>query len=72
MDDGYRFSSQIVTGLRLFNASVAVVIVGLKLAADMHKHGTHEAHHQLCDCLGVCYVCVWENAKESARQKVGQ
>jgi hypothetical protein len=41
---------------------VTVTLAGLKTAADIRKHKTHEGHSQSCPCLGGCYRCLWVNA----------
>jgi hypothetical protein len=69
MDGGYHFASGLVTGMRVFTSAFTIVVLAGKIAADLNKHKNHEAHHQLCDCLGVCYVCIWENARSQAFQK---
>jgi hypothetical protein len=69
MDGGYPLSSRILTGVRLFNAIAGSAIIGFKIVADIRKHKTHDSHHQLCDCLGVCYVCIYTSATKLAQQK---
>jgi hypothetical protein len=69
MGGGYQLSSRILTYVRLFNASVGTTVVILKIIADIRKHSTHDSHHQLCDCLGICYVCLYTSAAKLAQQK---
>lgn len=69
MGNGYQLSSRVLLGFKLFNAAMGTAIMGLKLVADIRKHSTHDSHHQLCDCLGVCYVCIYTSATKLAQQK---
>jgi hypothetical protein len=50
---------------------IGLTILGFKVVADINKHAGHEAHHQLCDCLGTCYACIWVNATKKRKATVG-
>jgi hypothetical protein len=60
-------SSRISNSLRVASSVTGFTILVFKVFADRNKHSGHEAHHQLCDCLGTCYVCIWENATKKRK-----
>jgi|HubBroStandDraft_5_1064220.scaffolds.fasta_scaffold1787766_2 hypothetical protein len=56
-------------GLKLAGNLFTTGLYGFKVVADIHKHGTHEGHHQLCDCMGYCTVCIYTNAVRKGKAK---
>jgi hypothetical protein len=56
-------------GLKLFANLFATGLYTFKVIADYKKHGTHEAHNQLCDCMGYCTRCIWTEAYAKSKAK---
>jgi hypothetical protein len=67
---GSVMSSRISNNLRIASSTVGFTILVFKTLADISKHQTHEGHSQRCPCLGVCYVCLWENATKKRKTAV--
>jgi hypothetical protein len=59
--------SKLSSSLKVASSVVGLTILGFKIIADINKHAGHEAHHQLCDCLGTCYACIWVNATKKRK-----
>ena len=55
--------------LKLAGSLFTFGLYGTKIFADINKHRTHEAHHQLCDCLGYCVACIYTNAFNQGKAK---
>ena len=59
----------VTNALRLASNLFATGLYTFKIVADYRKHGTHEFHSQLCDCMGYCTRCIWAEATAKAKAK---
>lgn len=61
--------NQITSGLKLAGAVFTAGLYGFKVLADVHRHQGHQAHNQLCDCLGWCTACIYVEAFNKGKAK---
>lgn len=68
MGNGFQLTS-VTNMLRLTANLFATGLYAFKVVADAKKHKAHEAHNQLCDCMGYCTACIWAAAFAKGKAK---